>query len=320
MTELMKPKTVISLGDLVADLIVAIPRLPVEPDVHQLARQFRLEPGGAGNFLIAGTRLGMDMLALGTIGDDPFGGAALEILIDEGVDTSAVIQQSGTGSTTVVVLVDDDGQHVFLGGYGEGPAINLPEIWKEKLIKSQALFASGYTLQEKRLAEAALEIMSLAHRSGIPVFFDPGPEMLHTTSVQLASVLASSEVILLTEDEIPLMTGGEVGVEAAADLLGKGPQMVCIKRGSRGCVILTVADSVEHAGYQVTVRDTTAAGDSFAAAFIYAYLSHWNPDKIAAFSNAMGAAKVRKVGSGRQVPTADEVRSILQTYDVKVDY
>jgi len=49
--------TVISIGDLVADLVVTIPRLPVEANAHQLARHVRLEPGGAGNFLIAGRRL-----------------------------------------------------------------------------------------------------------------------------------------------------------------------------------------------------------------------------------------------------------------------
>ena len=320
MTQNFGQFTVISIGDLVADLIVSIPQLPVEADAHQLVRQFRLEPGGAGNFLIAGTRLGMKMVAFGSIGDDTFGSAAMDILSEEGVDTSDVIVQSGTGSTTVIVLIDDAGQHVFLGGYGDGPSIELPESWISKLSDCQAVFASGYTLQEKRLAEAALESMSLSHQARIPVFFDPGPEMLRTTSEQISAVLASSDVILLTEEEIPLVTGGQAGLEAAAEILTSGPRLVCIKRGSEGCVIMSDSAAVEHKGYPVTVRDTTAAGDSFAAAFIFAYLQGWALDKVAAFSNAMGAAKVHKVGSGRQVPTADEVRSILQKNDVGIDY
>jgi sugar/nucleoside kinase (ribokinase family) len=52
------------------------------------------------------------------------------------------------------------------------------------------------------------------------------------------------------------------------------------------------------------VRDTAAAGDSFDAAFIYAYLRGWPLSDIAAFANAMGAAKVQKLGSGSSVPTA----------------
>lgn len=320
MTQNFGQFTVISIGDLVADLIVSIPQLPVEADVHQLVRQFRLEPGGAGNFLIAGTRLGMKMLAFGSIGDDIFGSAAMDILTEEGVDTCGVIVQSDTGSTTVIVLVDDAGQHVFLGGYGEGPSIQLPESWINKLSESQAVFACGYTLQEKRLADAALEAMALAHQAGIPVFFDPGPEMQNATSEHISSVLESSDVILLTEEEIPLITGGREGVDGAAGILTYGPRLVCIKRGPEGCVILSDNTAIQHPGFSVTKRDTTAAGDSFAAAFIFAYLQEWSLDQVAAFSNAMGAAKVRKVGSGRQVPTADEVRSILKRYNVDIEY
>ena len=106
---------IVSIGDLVADLIVSIPEQPVVPDVHQIAKKFTLEPGGAGNFLIAGSRLGMEMVALGTIGDDLFGSAVSDALEENGVSTVGGVQQAGTNSTTVIVLVDDQGQHVFLG-------------------------------------------------------------------------------------------------------------------------------------------------------------------------------------------------------------
>jgi sugar/nucleoside kinase (ribokinase family) len=66
------------------------------------------------------------------------------------------------------------------------------------------------------------------------------------------------------------------------------------------------------------VKVTTAAGDSFAAAFIYGYLNGWSMGDLAAFANAMGAAKVRKVGSGTQVPTAADVREVLKTYQAGI--
>jgi len=68
------------------------------------------------------------------------------------------------------------------------------------------------------------------------------------------------------------------------------------------------------------VRDTSAAGDSFDAAFIYAYLRGWSLADVAAFANAVGAAKVQKIGSGTQVPTADEVRAVLKKYGVPLDF
>lgn len=311
--------TVISIGDLVADLVVAIPRLPVEVNAHQLARDIRLEPGGAGNFLIAGKRLGMQMLALGTIGDDPFGTTVLEALRREGIEVAQVLRQSGADSTTVIVLVDDAGGHVFLGGYGVGPQVELPPAWSESLQRADAVFASGYTFQEKRLADAALQALQIAHQAGVPTFFDPGPDMADATPEQTATVLSASNVLLLTEEEIPLMTGGAPGIPAARHLLERGPGLVCVKRGAQGCMILSPDQGVEHTGFQVPARDTTAAGDSFAAAFIYACLRGWPLPQVAAFANAMGAAKVQKVGSGSQVPSIEELRALLRDFQVEFD-
>jgi sugar/nucleoside kinase (ribokinase family) len=320
-SEAQSPRfTVISLGDLVADLVVAIPRLPVEANAHQPARHMRLEPGGAGNFLIAGRRLGMRMLALGTIGDDAFGTSVLEALRGEGVEVAPVLRQPDASSTTVIVLVDDAGGHVFLGGYGVGPAVALPDEWVSLLQSAQAVFASGYTFQEKRLAEAALQAMQIACRAGVPVFFDPGPDMADATPELVAAVLATSNALLLTEEEIPLMTGGADGIAAARQLLELGPGLVCVKRGAQGCLVLTPQQEVEHPGFQVPARDTTAAGDSFAAAFIYASLRGWPLPQTAAFANAMGAAKVQKVGSGSQVPSADELRLLLRAFQVELDF
>ena len=311
---------VVSIGDLVVDLIVAIPHLPVEAGKHQVTRKIQLEPGGAGNLLIAGSRLGMRMIALGTIGDDAFGKSVVEILEKENVEISGIIQQPGTESTAVVVLVDDSGEHVFLGGYGEGDTIPTSEIWHNHLNSCDAVFASGWTLQERRLAEAALEAMEKVHVAGKPVFFDPGPEMQNATSSQIEAVLASSDVLLMTEDEIKFVTGGDEGIDAVQKVLELGPQVICVKRGSAGCMLLTKREIIEHPGYPVKVRDTNAAGDSFAAAFIYGYLRGWTLADIAAFANAMGAAKVRKVGSGRQVPTREEVQAVLEQFQINIDF
>lgn len=311
---------VLSLGDLVADLTVSISKLPVEANAHQIVHRFQLEPGGAGNFLIAGARLGMKMTALGTIGDDVFGQAVLDLLVEQGVAIEGVIHQTDASSTTVIVLVDDMGQHVFLGGYGVGPAIEFPARWKRLLDSCDAVFVSGYTFHEHRLAHAALETMKRARKTKIPVFFDPGPDMVRLQAEQREEILANSDLLLLTEQELPILTGGEDGIDAARMLLNEKVVLVCVKRGERGCVIFTEEEKVEHPGFKVIVRDTTAAGDSFAAAFIFGYLQEWSLPQIATFANAMGAAKVQKIGSGSQVPSAEEVRAVLEKYEIKLDF
>jgi sugar/nucleoside kinase (ribokinase family) len=314
------PPPIVSLGDLVADVVLTIPQLPVRANKHQLAQNIRVEPGGAGNFLIAGSRLGLPMAALGVLGDDIFGNAVLDTLHRTGIDVNGVIQQPGTNTTTVIVLVDENGGHVFLGEYGVGPELSLPDRWRETARAAGAVFVPGYSLREARLAETVIQTMALAHQNGVPVFFDPGPETAAAGPEKISGVLANSFGILLTDDEIPHLIKGQDGLEGARALLNQGPEMVCVKMGGRGCVILTQDGEVSHPGFNVPVRDTAAAGDSFAAAFIYGTLHGWPWDKIAVFANAMGAAKVQKLGSGTQVPTADEVRAVLEQFAVDLKY
>lgn len=311
----MTPFNVVSFGDLVTDIVISIPTFPVQPGKHQMVERIQVEPGGAGNFIIAGARLGMEMVPLGVIGSDSFGEATLDIFTGEGINVSPVICQVGGTTTTVFVLVDQSGQHVFLGQYGSGPELTLTDGWKAALEKADAIHFWGYTFQETRFVGSVLQAMTYARQRGRMLFFDPGPYMQTAPAEWRAAVLATCQVILLTEDEISSMTGGHGGIEEAHGLLNSGVELVCIKRGAQGCVIMNKDETVIHPGFPVEVRDTTAAGDSFAAAFVFAFLSGWPLATVAAFANAMGAAKVRKLGSGRQVPDVDEVREVLNLYE-----
>ncbi|WP_299027587.1 PfkB family carbohydrate kinase [uncultured Thermanaerothrix sp.] len=310
---------VASFGDLVVDIVAGVPALPVEAARDQLLDYVRIEPGGAGNFLITGQRLGMHMRAGGAVGEDAFGSMVLQILQEERVDVSAVHRLPGGTTTTVVVLVDRLGNHVFLGRSGEGPEVLLG-AWVNAFLKEiRALQVWGYTFMERPLVESMLQLVEVAHQRQIPVFFDPGPQ-LRASAERLERLLRCTRVILLTEAEIPLVTEGRVGIEGIEVLLERGPGVVVVKQGVKGCTVYTRTDMVVAPGFPVSLHDTTGAGDAFAAAFIYGYLQGWSLPDVATFANATGAAKVQKIGSGRQVPTADEIRQVLRTFRIDIDF
>lgn len=143
---------------------------------------------------------------------------------------------------------------------------------------------------------------------------------MRASELQIKHLLQLTQVILLTEAEMPLVTGGLWGSEGIEALLASGPSMVVLKQGVKGCTVYTRTEMIVSPGFPVPLRDTTAAGDSFAAAFVYGYLRGWPLERVAAFANATGAAKVQKVGSGRQVPTAEEVRQVLRAFQIDIDF
>lgn len=310
----MKPRkdcTILSLGDLVVDVNVMVESFPILPEGHQLVKNIQFEPGGAGNFLLAGRHLGSQMVALGVIGQDLYGSELLAVFKSEGINTEGIIQQEEGSTTLVFVLADGQGKHVFLGHVGEGPEVLCEESWRSAIQSADAVHTYGYTLQEARLVNAFLDGMAYARECQKPVFFDPGPYIRNVPWELRQKALDRCTAVLLTVDEVPLVVPGGRRMEDAAALLSEQTKLVVVKRGPNGCAAFTSEGVVAHPGFPVTQVDSTGAGDSFAAALIISLVQGYPLTDALAIANAMGAAKVRKIGSGRQVPTLEEVRELL---------
>jgi sugar/nucleoside kinase (ribokinase family) len=91
-----------------------------------------------------------------------------------------------------------------------------------------------------------------------------------------------------------------------------GPELVIIKLGDNGCFVQTSDIAAEVEGYSVEVLDATGAGDAFDAAIIYGYLVGLQAENMAALGNAIGAAKVRKRGTGHNMPMVAEIISVVE--------
>ena len=305
---------IVTLGDLVADLTVLVRTLPLEIGQYQEAHSIRIEPGGAGNFLITGSRLGMTMVAAGALGDDAFGHAVGATLFTEGVHMELVCYPPHSITTAVLVLNDDAGNTIMIGAYGSGPALEYNSHWKEAINSADAVFAFGYSLREFRIQSAVLEALEHAQSIGCPILFDPGPEFHLLESAVRARALSTTQVLLLTDSELAIMGAG-----SPQELMHQD-SIVVVKCGAAGCYILNEVGTITVPSYPVKVKDVAGAGDCFAAAFVYGYLSGWTLRRTAIFANATGAAKVQKRGTGRQAPNLDEVHAILANYEPSFNF
>ncbi|UCF95853.1 MAG: hypothetical protein JSV89_11770 [Spirochaetaceae bacterium] len=319
---------IVAVGDLTADLIIEVPKLPVQADEFQVAGPIRLEPGGSANLLILLSRLGAEAAALGTVGTDLWGEQVLRILDAEGIEVSS-IRRGGT-TTVALVFVDGEGRHAFVGSFGQGEPRELGEREQRIVIEADALFASGYSLAEARLRDLALNALEHAGLHGIPRFFDSGPAFRNLDEALQERAIAAIDVLLLTEEELQdlSVSGAEsllsLGVsgksdfgptEADGESRQTGPHTLVVKRGAAGCRIFAGGSesngSIEVPGLAVPVRDSTAAGDCFDAGYLLGYLKGWPPMACARLANCAGAAAVQKIGGGRNVPTVEELRRMI---------
>ena len=300
---------IVTIGDLTADLVMPV-KMPIQPGQSQQMPWHSVEPGGAGNFLIAGQRLGAQMVALGAVGNDLYGRYVLDELSAEGINVEGVTVAPGMPTTVVAVLFEPDAakfSYVWYGGHGD--PLPVDDTTRRLIGEGDVLFMQGFTLCEASLRP----LVEYSFTAGKPIWFDVGPATKDVPDEDRARIRQHAYALMTTEEELPLIADKKTGQKAYDFLLASGPQLLVIKQGKQGCSVITKTEQFEVPAFPVTARDLIGAGDSFNAAFIYGTLYGLPLHETAILANATGGAKVQKLGTGRAMPTRAEVAAVLES-------
>ena len=111
-------------------------------------------------------------------------------------------------------------------------------------------------------------VISQNQNSDAVIVVDTMNLWIETTLQSLEKVLLSSNILLINESESFQLTN-ENNIKSAAEILLKmGPEIVVIKKGSKGAELFSLKEHIEVGAYPVkNVVDPTGAGDVFAGAF-----------------------------------------------------
>lgn len=296
----------------ILDVMIPIEgELPIEAGTSIVAHRIQDEAGGPANTFFAAARMGASVLPVGAVGDDDHGRFLLRTYQEEGIDTSCVLLRPGYATPQALCINDKSGRHAFITMvHGELP-VSAGSLCGY-LDRARSLALTGYTLASPNVEGAMLQLLRRARELRREVFFDPGPLIDNISAPLLRETLAIATVLIVNDEEAARLSG-EGTVETMAEALrDKSRGTIVVKAGSRGCYILHQGGGCWYPGFRVPLRDTTGAGDSFMGAFMHGWLSGWDIRTVATLSNAAGAVKTAKSGSGRQVPTFREVAALLR--------
>ncbi len=306
----MIPGMITILGDLIADLSLRISDFPINAQDLKPISYLEIGPGGATNIAIMAARFGLPVACLGELGQDTFGEIVRAGLDREGIDTRRIITTDESKTPVAGVVVDENREPAYLGYPGNLVVRALPEIWHAPIKTAQALFADGW-VEIPEMPAMILEAFSRARQAGVKTFFDPGPGNGAFDRTWHLDAAALTTVLLVNQAEAQRLAGISDPLDAARQLVRNGSELVVLKRGAEGLVLVTAAREQTVGGFRVEPRDFTGAGDSVTGAMLYGYLRGMDLEPLGVLGNATGAAKVEKLGTGHNMPTLAEIRAIL---------
>jgi fructokinase len=87
-------------------------------------------------------------------------------------------------------------------------------------------------------------------------------------------------------------------------------RLVCVTCGSRGSLLVTQGETVEHRGFRVTVADAVGAGDAFTACLAHHHLRGHSLQETSESANRFASWVATQTGATPPIST-DRLQSIL---------
>ena len=259
----------------------------------------------AGIFACGAARLGLRTAFLGLVGDDEFGAFMRRALAERGVDVGGIATSDvGTGLGVILSRDDDRAILTYLGSIG---ALRLDHLDLTRLAQARHLhLGSLFLLQSLRPAIPAL--FRQAHALGLTVSLDTNYDPAEAWDGNVREALAQADVFLPNAAEARALTG-LVDPRAALAALAETIPTVAVKLGPAGAIAQRGSEVAESPALPVSVVDTTGAGDSFDAGFVYGWLAGWPLTRCLRLACACGSLSARAAGGVAAQPTLPEALS-----------
>lgn len=296
---------ILVVGSLNMDFVIDVDTSPRAGETV-LGKEVTLIPGGKGaNQAYAAAKLGGDVCMIGALGDDVYGKLLKENLESAGVKTSGIETIMGVSSGNAFITVDKKGENSIVVIQGTNALIT-----REMIDRHMDLIETCDTviMQLEIPLDVVAYVKDAAKEKGKRVILDPAPAREGLTE----EFFQGFDIVKPNETELQTLLGRKMDtkealIQGARELLKKGVGKVIVTLGEKGCLFVTKDTYQEFPAKKVEAVDTTAAGDSFTAAFATALERGGSYSDAVQFGNKVSGIVVTRKGAQTSIPAMEEV-------------
>lgn len=291
---------ILNIGSANVDYVYSLDHIAIVGETES-AQELNVFPGGKGlNQSIAIKRAGKDVCHAGCIGEG--GEILLDILQENGVDTSFVKRVSERNGHAIIQVSKDGDNTIFLyrGSNGMFTTEQIDDILSE--------FTKGDILALQNEINNLDYIVKKAHQIEMTIVLNPAPfnERICGIDFNMISYLVLNEI---EAREISKSSGVQEALRYFAE---KYPNLkVMLTLGSKGCVYQDKEHKVFCPTFKVVPVDTTGAGDTFTGYFIVGIANGDEIEKILKVASCAAAISITREGAAPSIPCMAEVMEQL---------
>ena len=297
---------VVGLGENSVDLVLSVPEPPTIAGAASKQRILDREVrcgGQTATAVTAAARLGLRAAYVGAFGHDEYSTVIRSSLKRDGIDVSHA-QVCEVPNRYAVILIDrGTGERMVL--WDRDPRLGLDaDAVPDSLIDATRILHVDVTDPI-----AAIAAVRRARARDVLVTTD-----VDRLDAHAHEVLAMATHAIVAE-HVPHEMTGITDLDAAVRAMRETIRgTIVVTRGAKGSMAFdTEGRLVYEAGFPVSTRDATGAGDVFRGGFAYGLVQEWPIAMVLRFANAAAAISVTRHGAIDGAPRREEVEPLVQS-------
>ena len=262
-------------------------------------------PGGApANVAFHARQLGLNATVASRVGQDELGRELCDFLVSQGLKTDLIQRDPirPTGTVTVDPQSTAEVNYQFLENSAWDALEMTPEL--TEAVRTTRAICFGTLAQRRPASRNAIHrcLQHVSYRSLVVYDVNLRPPFVNKDWIEKS--LERCTIVKMNDGEVKVLAQllnfpSTEEVRFAKWLLDQHRRLevVCITRGSEGCLTVTCSETYDVPGIPTVVADTVGAGDAFTAGIIYGQLSEWPLAKTLDLANRFGALVASRPGA-----------------------
>ena len=255
-----------------------------------------LELGGSAmNAMRSLAALGSHVVFAGMIGKDEFGELIHDRMHNLGIVPKLLWSEAATGSCAI--LITPDGERTMNTCLGASCLFDESIVPNQEIAEAKIFHFCGYQWDTAAQKAAITRAMDTAKENGTLISFDlADPFVVNRHREEFLGIIERyADIVFANKAEAELLTQGHP--EQTAKMIASLNALAVIKLGAEGAMVQQGSKTIKVSPVATQVIDTTAAGDMFAAGFLYGMTKGWTLELCGKAAATLASDVISRVGA-----------------------